>query len=81
MTLPDSLDVCSFDLVWLSFDQADQPFSATTKEYINKLDIDADVKYLDTSFEIRPICLKNMKISGSLLKKAALKGLSLSQIG
>lgn len=27
MSIPDSLEICSYDLVWLSFDQADQPFS------------------------------------------------------
>ena len=30
MTIPDSLEICSYDLVWLSFDQAEAPFSPKT---------------------------------------------------
>lgn len=81
MTLPSDLEVCSFDLVWLSFDQADQPFSKKTLEYIARLDVDADVAHLEKSFDIRPICLRNIKITGSLLKEAARQGLTLAQIG
>lgn len=81
MTLPDSLEVCSFDLVWLSFDQAYEPFSADTLTYIENLDIEADAEYINQNFDIRPICLRNMRASGSLLKRAAARGLNLAQIG
>ena len=27
MSIPETLEVCSFDLVWLSFSQAEKPFS------------------------------------------------------
>ena len=40
MTIPDSLEICSYDLVWLAFDQADQPFSERTLDYIESLNIE-----------------------------------------
>ena len=36
---------------------------------------------LENSFKIRPICLRNMKVSTLLLKRAASRGLTLAQIG
>jgi hypothetical protein len=81
LTLPDSLEVATYDLVWLDFKQAHEPFSQKTLQYIDNLDIDRDVTHCEQSFNIRPICLRNMKCSGSLLKEAASKGLTLAQIG
>ena len=43
LTLPDSLEVATFDLVWLDFKQAHEPFSQKTLEYVDNLDIDSDV--------------------------------------
>jgi len=40
LTIPDSLEICSYDLVWLSFDQADWPFSEKTLDYVKNLNID-----------------------------------------
>jgi hypothetical protein len=46
-----------------------------------RLDIDSDIEMIERSgIEIRPICLRNMKVSGLLLKHAAAKGLTLTQI-
>jgi hypothetical protein len=73
--------VATFDLIWLDFKQAHEPFSEKTLEYIANLDIDSDVTQVERQFDIRPICLQNMKCSGSLLKEAASKGLTLAQIG
>jgi len=39
------------------------------------------VRLLEDNFDFRPICLRNIKISGMLLKKAANLGLTLSDIG
>lgn len=78
LTLPDSLEICSYDLTWLYMDQAEEPFSKRTLDYIANLDIDADIKFLEQNFKIRPNCLRNMKISSLLLQKAAAKGLTLA---
>lgn len=81
LTIPDSLAVQSFDLAWLSFPQADEPFSEQTLEYIRKLDVDADIRFIERNFKVRPECLRNIKITNLLLKEAATKGLTLAQIG
>jgi len=81
LTLPDSLELCSYDVIWLGFDQASEPFSQKTLDYIQRLDIDADVEVLESSFKFRPVCLRNMKISTLLLQKGAANGLTLAQIG
>ena len=81
LTIPDSLEVCSFDLVWLSYDQASMPFSTKTLSFIESLDIESDIALLEQQFDFRPICLRNIKVSTMLLKKAANLGLNLSDIG
>lgn len=81
LTIPDSLEICSYDLAWLSFDQASQPFSQRSLDYISKLDADADISFLEKNFSFRPECLVNMKITTLLLQQCAARGLTLAQIG
>lgn len=40
-----------------------------------------DIKLLEETFKFRAICLRNMRISGTLLKRGAKAGLTLVQIG
>ena len=81
LSIPDSLEVSSWDLAWLSFSQAEKPFSQRTLDFIDSLDVERDLKLLERNFKIRPKCLRNMKISTILLKKAAACGLNLAEIG
>ena len=81
LTIPETLEVCSYDIAWLSFSQASEAFSQKTLEYIESLDIMGDIKMLENNFKFRPICLRNMRISSMLLKHAAKEGLTLEQIG
>ena len=71
----------SYDLAWLSYSQAEAPFSQRTLDYINAINIDDDVKFVEKHFQVRPICLRNMKISALLLRQAAQRGLTLAEIG
>ena len=80
LTLPDSLEVCTYDLAWLSFPQADEAFSQKTCDFIQQIDIDGDIEMLENTFKFRPECLRNMKITSMLLKRAAARGLTLTQI-
>lgn len=68
------------DYCWNSWKQLEDPFSERTLDYIKSIDVMEDIKMLDSSFKIRPICLQNMRISNVLLKQGALSGLSLSEI-
>lgn len=80
LCIPDSLEINSYDLAWLGYAQAEEPFSDKTLNYINSLNIDKDIALIEAKFNIRPICLRNMKISALLLQMAAAKGLTLAKI-
>ena len=80
LSIPDTLAIQSFDLVWLGFRQAEEPFSAETLDYISKIDVMADIKLLEDNFKFRPQCLRNMRIASTLLKKGAAAGMTLAQI-
>jgi hypothetical protein len=81
LSIPDSLEVCSYEITWLGFDQAELPFSQRSLDYIRAIDVDRDIQMLTDNFRFRPECLRNMKVSCLLLKKAAGAGLTLAQIG
>jgi len=80
LTIPDSLEIQSFDLAWSSFDQAYEPFSEESLAYIKNLKVEKDIAMLEKNFNIRPECLRNMKISNILLKEGAMRGLTLAEI-
>lgn len=65
---------------WMMWPQAKQPFDQDTKEYIQNIDVEADAQLLST-LGVRPECVTTMKITTTLLKKAASAGLSLYDIG
>ena len=81
LSIPDTLAVNSYELAWLSFKQAEQCFSERSLEFIENLNIRADIAMLEKHLPFRPECLRNMRISSTLLKFGALGGLTLAQIG
>jgi len=78
LSIPDTLEVNSYELAWMSFEQSSDPFSKKSLEYIEELDIKSDIKILEQTFPFRPVCLRNMRISTTLLKIGAKKGLTLA---
>lgn len=46
LSIPDTLAINSYELAWLSFEQARLPFSQRTLEFIERLDIQADIRML-----------------------------------
>jgi len=54
------------------------PFSQETIDYIESLDIEEDIRTLESTFKMRPVCLRNMKVSSLLLKRGAARGLTLA---
>ena len=80
LCIPDNLAICSYDMAWLSWRQAELPFSRKSLEYIKSINIMEDVGLLEKTFKFRPICLRNLRISTTLLKKGAEAGLNLAQI-
>jgi len=81
MSIPDKLTVNSFDLFWLSCEQAEHPFSKKSLDFIRGINIMSDILMLEQSLKFRPECLRNIRISSTLLKKGAEAGLTLEQIG
>lgn len=77
-SLSANLDHAWFD--WLTWPQVKKPFSQEAKDYIERINIDQDLKTL-AILGIRPECLKTMKISTMLLKKGCHYGLTLFDIG
>jgi hypothetical protein len=67
LSIPDTLEVSGYNLAWTSSNQADQPFSQRSLEFIKSLDIIGDVAMLERSLNFRPICLRNMRIASTLL--------------
>lgn len=78
LSIPDNLEVCSFDLAWLSWDQATRPFSKNSKRFVESLNVMEDIEMLEKTFKFRSICLRNMRISNLLLIKGVQEGLTLA---
>ena len=81
LSIPDTLEVSSYELAWLSFDQAEKRFSQKSLDFIAAIDVENDIELLEQNLSFRPICLRNMRISTTLLKLGAEQGLTLAQIG
>jgi len=75
--LPEKLQNPFFD--WLHWKQAKEPFSPEILKYISEIDVEADARLL-RSFSFSEQSIKTMRILTSLLKRAALSGLSLFRI-
>mmetsp|Transcript_10756 Transcript_10756/g.17627 ORF Transcript_10756/g.17627 Transcript_10756/m.17627 type:complete len:757 (+) Transcript_10756:259-2529(+) len=78
--LPDRLEVTWYDWCWLDWPQTREPFSEKSKEWIRRYDIDACVEKLRRELNIREPCLRMVRISGIVLKKAVSAGLCLHDI-
>jgi len=78
LSLSPTLQYGNFE--WMMWPQAKKPFEENTKEYIKNIDVEADAQLL-SSLGVRPECVTTMKITTTLLKKAAAAGLSLYDIG
>jgi len=65
---------------WLTWPQARKPFSQEELDYIAAIDSTKDVQILK-SLQIRPECLRTMKISTMILQKGAAVGLTLYDLG
>jgi hypothetical protein len=81
LSIPDNLEIYSYDICWMDWDQALMPFSEKSLKFIEKLDVLKDIKMLDDTFKFRKICLRNIRITGTLLKLGAQNSLTLHQIG
>ncbi|RAL53450.1 hypothetical protein DM860_007122 [Cuscuta australis] len=78
--LPEKFEDCAFD--WLYWQQARQPFSAETVNYIKSLNAEKDIALLKFhGWDISAECARVLRISTMLLKKGAERGMSPFAIG
>ncbi|KAL6646795.1 hypothetical protein ACP70R_015489 [Stipagrostis hirtigluma subsp. patula] len=77
---PQKFEDCTFE--WLYWSQARQPFDAETIAYIKSLDVEKDIALLKFhGWELSPQCARVLRISTTLLKKGAERGLTPYDIG
>jgi len=77
-SLSSNLSHAWFD--WLTWPQAQKPFSQEAKDYIAAIDTNKDTQTL-MKLQIRPECLMTMKISTMVLQKGASVGMTLYDLG
>ena len=73
--LPDTFQDVSYE--WMYWPQAAVPFSEETKAYIARLDAEHDIDVLRAhGLELRPECLRVLRVSTMLLKQGAALGMT-----
>ena len=78
--LRSSCDVSWMDWCWLDWPQTKEPMSDKTKEYVRKLDIEADALMLKERLNICEEAIDYFRASSLILKAGVEAGLSLYQI-
>jgi len=78
-SMPDNLECPWFE--WMNWPQSKLPFDDDIKSYISRIDIEKDAEMLAKELAIRPECLHTMKITTTLLKRAAELDMTLYDIG
>jgi len=73
-------DVSWMDWCWLDWPQLKQPLSKKTRDYVLKLDIDADVRMLKESLNIQGAAIDYFRASSKMLIEGVKAGLTLYEI-
>ena len=81
LSLPDCIKIYDYELCWMGWDQAQEPFSEKMKEYINSIDIVGDMERLSKTIKLREDCWKMFRISNTVLKICTEHGLNLYEMG
>jgi len=80
LCLPTVLGICWFDITWVEWKQAKEPFSRAMLSYIESLDPDTDGALLENVIGISRKAIRLMKCSTMLLQEAARRGFTLFDI-
>lgn len=81
LSFPSVLEVGDFDICWMSWSQAEKPFTEEEKEYIDSIDIIEDMKNLNKYIFLRADCWKYFRISNTVLKVCTKYNLTPFEIG
>ena len=80
-SFPSCLEIGDFDLCWMTWSQAEKPFTEEEKNYIDSIDIIEDMKNLNSHIFLRPECWKYFRISNTVLKVCTKYNLTPFEIG
>ena len=80
-SFPSCLEIGDFEICWMSWSQAEKPFTEAEKEYIDSINIIEDMKQLNKFIFLRPDCWKYFRISNTVLKVCAKYNLTPFEIG
>lgn len=78
--LPDKLEISSADWVWIGWPQSKMPVNQKTRDYIENIKIEDDIRLLREELSIGENCLRQMKATNMLLQKGIRAGLTLYDI-
>lgn len=81
LSIPDSFDVAEYDMCWMDWPQVKGEITWESEQYIRNLDILWYIQQLKQTINIRDICLRNLRIAGTVLQKGICAGLPLYYIG
>ena len=81
LSFPSCLEIGDFDICWMSWKQAEVPFTQKEKEYIESINIIEDMERLNSYIYLRPECWKYFRISNTVLKVCTKYNLTPFEIG
>ena len=81
LSFPSCLEIGDFDICWMSWKQANIPFTQKEKEYIESINIIEDMERLNSYIYLRPECWKYFRISNTVLKVCTKYNLTPYEIG
>ena len=81
LSFPSCLEIGDFEVCWMSWSQAEVPFTQKEKEYIESINIIQDMEKLNSFIYLRPECWKYFRISNTVLKVCTKYNLTPFEIG
>ena len=81
LSFPSCLEIGDFEICWMSWSQAEKPFTEKEKDYIESINIVEDMKNLNNYIFLREDCWKYFRISNTVLKVGARYNLTPFEIG
>ena len=81
LSFPSCLKIGDYEMCWMTWSQAEQPFTKKEKEYIENIDIISDMQRLNENINLREDCWKFFRISNTILKIGAKYDLTPFEIG
>ena len=81
LSFPSCLKIGDYEMCWMTWSQAEQPFTKKEKEYIENINIISDMQHLNEYINLREDCWKFFRISNTILKIGAKYNLTPFEIG